>query len=74
MKSTKASPAQADHYPLNVPDTSDEDDEVDDDEDNNAPQETTHQMSREGNWKERKLQEWKTKLQECADHSAKTKE
>jgi hypothetical protein len=36
-------PAQADHYPLNVPDTSDEDDggedNEDDDEDNNAPQE-----------------------------------
>jgi hypothetical protein len=36
-------PAQADHYLLNVPDTSDEDDkgkdEEDDDEDNNAPQE-----------------------------------
>ncbi len=33
----------------------------------------THQMSREGNQKERKLQEWKTKLQECANHSTKTK-
>jgi hypothetical protein len=36
-------PAQADHYPLNVPDTSDEDDEgkddKDDKEDNNIPQE-----------------------------------
>jgi hypothetical protein len=36
-------PAQADHYPLNVPDTSDEDNEVedvkDDDKDDNAPQE-----------------------------------
>jgi hypothetical protein len=36
-------PAQADHYPLNVPGTSDEDDEVkddeDDDEDDDAPQE-----------------------------------
>jgi hypothetical protein len=36
-------PAQANHYPLNVPDTSDEDDEgkddEDDDKDNNAPQE-----------------------------------
>jgi hypothetical protein len=34
-------PAQADHYPLNMPDTSDEDDKVeddkDDDEDDNAP-------------------------------------
>jgi hypothetical protein len=34
-------PAQADHYPLNVPDTSDEDDrgkdDEDDDEDDNAP-------------------------------------
>jgi hypothetical protein len=33
---------------------------------------TAHQMSWEGNRKERKLQEWKTKLQECANHSAKT--
>jgi hypothetical protein len=36
-------PAQADHYPLNVPDTSDKDnegkDDEDDDEDDNAPQE-----------------------------------
>jgi hypothetical protein len=36
-------PAQADHYPLNIPDTSDKDDEgeddEDDDKDNNAPQE-----------------------------------
>jgi hypothetical protein len=36
-------PAQADHYPLNVPDTSDEDDggedDKDDDKDDNAPQE-----------------------------------
>jgi hypothetical protein len=32
-------PAQADHYPLNVPDTSDKDDEGDDDKDDNAPQE-----------------------------------
>ncbi len=33
-------PAQADHYPLNVPDTSDKDDEGEDDnEDDGAPQE-----------------------------------
>ncbi len=83
-------PAQANHYPLNVPDTLDKDDggkdDKDDDKEDDAPQEKTHQMSREGNrkerkfqeWKtklqERKLQEWKTKLQECADHSAKAKE
>jgi hypothetical protein len=35
---------------------------------------TTLKMSRKGNQKETKLQEWKTKLQECAGQSAKTKE
>ncbi len=71
-------PAQADHYPLNIPDTSDDDnkgkDDEDDNKDNNTPQENSHQMSWEGNRKERKLQEWKMKLQECANHSTKTKE
>jgi hypothetical protein len=35
---------------------------------------TTLKMSWKGNEKETKLQEWKTKLQECAGQSAKTKE
>jgi hypothetical protein len=34
----------------------------------------TLKMSRKGNQKETKLQEWKAKLQECAGQSAKTKE
>jgi hypothetical protein len=45
-------PAQADHYPLSVPDTSDEDDEGKDDEeddkDDNAPQENNPSNESEG--------------------------